>query len=391
MMRFGKIGVLALVFLAVSTSVFADQEDTWNLVAGGFVSNDSNLFRSGSGNEVSDQIKALTAGVRVNKAFSMQRVVVDASVTDFHYRDNSYLDYLGKNATASWQWAVTPQVHGTLSTNYSEVLNNFTDYSASTPALRKNVRTLKTHRLDAEWEAFGRVHLIGGVSRTTQENSQPFLEEGDYAADAVEYGAKYVMPSGAQVTVIGRNTDGEYKKRTINVPAQYDSGFSQKDIEARFFWPATQKSTFNGRIARIDRKHDNFSSRDYDGTTGSLDYTLDLTGKVRLAVGVKKDLASSQSGFSSYYETRGYSFTPSWRISPKVSLQARYNHETRDYQHQGISTLKDTLIQKSLSLNWSPLRALTLSATLQRDTRDSEIHSRDFSANIVNVSANVLF
>ena len=131
--------------------------------------------------------------------------------------------------------------------------------------------------------------------------------------------------------------------------------------------------------------------RDYDGTTGSLDYTLDLTGKVRLAVGVKKDLASSQSSFSSYYETRGYSFTPSWKISPKVSLQARYNRETRDYQHQGISTLKDTLIQKSLSLNWSPLRALTLSATLQRDTRDSEIHSRDFSANIVNVSANVLF
>ena len=386
-----ELVLLAIFSLAASLPVFADQEDTWNLTAGASVTNDSNLFRSGANDETSDQIKAMSAGVRVNKAISLQRFVVDASVTDFQYRDNGYLDYLGKNASAAWLWSITPQMHGNLSSTYSEVLNNFADYSTAIPSLRRNLRTIDTQRFDMEWEALGRLHLIGGVNRTKQDNSQPFLAEGAYTAKAVEYGIKYVLPTGSYVTVLARNNDGEYKNRVINFLAQYDSGFSQKDLEMKFAWIATEKSHLIGRVARIDREHDNFSSRDYDGTVGSLDYSLELTSKIRLVAGVKKDLVSSQTSYSSYYQTESYSITPSWMISPKTSLQARYNRETRDYLQKGNSAFKDTFRQESISLNWSPFRTMTFTATVQRDIRDSEIDARDFTAKIATLSANFVF
>lgn len=397
-----KNGAWAVFLLLVNVSALADQQDSWNLVVGGTLMNDSNLFRAPAGKESSDQISAANAGVRVNKAYSLQRFVVDASVTDFRYRDNSYLNYLGKNLSASWLWSLTPQLHGNLSTGYSESLNSFVDYFSVTPELRKNMRTLSTQRFDLEWEAMGRLRLIGGVNYTDLKNSQVFLEDSDYIADAAEYGLKYVLPSGSQMSVLGRNANGEYKKRVINASSKYDSGFSQRDLELRFLWVASEKSRFNGRVAYINREHDHFAERDYKGTVGSLDYIFDLTSKTRLTFGVKRDLVSYQASYQapfpynisvpySYYQLDSYNISPVWQITQKTALRARYSHETRDYRGAAQSVFKDTLRQSSVSLDWSPLRTLTLSASVQRDTRDSMLAARAFSSNMVNLSANLVF
>lgn len=386
----------AAALLLASVSAIADQLDSWNLVLGSTLMNDSNVFRAPSGRESSDQITALNAGVRVNKAYSLQRFVVDASVTDYKYDKNSYLDYLGKNLSAAWQWALTPQLHGNLSANYSEALNSFVDYFSLTPALRKNLRTTEGQRFDLEWEALGRLHLVGGVNHSELKNSQAFFEEGDSATNAVEYGVKYVLPSGSQMSLLGRNSDGEYKNRVISFLNKYDSGFSQRDLEFKFLWVATEKSRFNGRVAYINREHEHFAERDYKGTVGSLDYVFDLTSKIRLMAGFKRDLASYQSSYListpyNYYQLDSYNVTPVWQITPKITLRGRYNHDTRDYRGTEQSVFKDTLRQSSVSLDWAPLRTLTLSATAQRDTRSSTLAGRDFSSNIISLVANLVF
>ncbi len=40
--------------------------------------------------------------------YSLQRFEVNASLVDNLYHNFDYLDFLGKNGTATWHWSATP-------------------------------------------------------------------------------------------------------------------------------------------------------------------------------------------------------------------------------------------------------------------------------------------
>jgi exopolysaccharide biosynthesis operon protein EpsL len=394
---------LAWGFLVVSYPASADPEDSWNIIVGTSLTNDNNLFRETSGQEHSDQITGAFVGLKVNKAYSLQNFNVDALITDSKFSNNGNLDNIGKVLNAAWLWSLTPKIHGNLSTNYSQGLSSFSDYKPLTNTIQtgRNIRTSNSERFDSEWEAWGRIRLIGGVNRYELKNSASVFQQDNFTATSVEYGIKYIMPSGSQFTLLGRSANGEYTNRILNSVSALDTGYSQQDTEFRFVWLPSEKSHFTGRLAYINREHDHFASRNYDGTVGSLEYSLDVTGKLKVIVGVVRDLASYQDNFSSYNRINAYSISSAWQITAKTSMHARYNHEKHTYLGQApINTVLpsyggyiDTLRQSSLGLDWQALRTLTLSASAQRENRDStfQFAKRDFSSNMLYFSANLAF
>ena len=56
----------------------------------------------------SDHIITTTATLSVNKLYSMQRFEVNASLVDNRYNNFDYLNFLGKNGTATWHWSAYP-------------------------------------------------------------------------------------------------------------------------------------------------------------------------------------------------------------------------------------------------------------------------------------------
>ena len=385
-----RILIPALVAGLFATAAQANPEDAWNATAGINVMHDSNLFRRPSNAEMSDTIIATSAGLKVDKPYSLQRFQVDANLTDYRFNRNDQLNYLGKDARAAWLWALTPQLHGNLSANYLQAQNSFIDYAGT----QKNLRTSKGYRFDAEWEAVGRWRLVGGVNQTQYTNSQIYLAEGDYKATAAEYGVRYVMPSGSHVTVMGRNTVGEYENRVVSPVNLIDSGFSQRDAEVKVGWVATGKSQLNGRLGYINREHDNYAVRDFKGVVGSLDYVWNSGGKLRFTVGVRQDLVSYQSFESSYYEVRGWQAMPTWQISEHMALRGRYSRDSRDFQgaiNPALSGREDTLSQAMLAVDWMPYRSVVVSTFVQRDTRNSNRNAADFESNMIGLTAKALF
>jgi hypothetical protein len=110
---------LALALSAMPLTSSADELDTLQFRAAMNKTYDSNLFRRAN-NEVAEQITTTTLGVKLDKTYSLQRLIVDMYYVDYKYNENDYLDYGAKNYSASWLWSLTPNLTGTLSSQRTQ-------------------------------------------------------------------------------------------------------------------------------------------------------------------------------------------------------------------------------------------------------------------------------
>lgn len=379
-----------------SSTVWADQDgfqhpDTLSLIVGAGISRDDNLFRAPEGREVSDELRTTTLGLRFDKSYSLQRVIVDAMLTDYSYRDNSYLDYTGKNLNATWAWKISPSLYGNLSRSRTESLISFVDYVPATPELRRNVRTVDRSRFDVEWEALGPLHLISSVSHIDQTNSQAFIEESDYTAKSGEFGVKYVTSAKNSIALVSRKVGGDYN-RSEDPAALQDSGFTQNETEVRVVWNPTVKTNVTARVAHLDREHDNFSERNYSGYVGSADLKWGITDKVDFLINVRRDLNSFQESrsvtesYSNNYVSDSFTLNPVWNMTEKTSLGYRYTRQRRDFEGTtvGADPLRlDHFKYNTISLEWNPRSFVQLGLSYQKMKRDSNDDNFDFKADIV--------
>jgi len=390
--------MLAALFVACAGTASADPDDSFNLYLGLGTRRDSNLFRQPKGAEQSDTLDTTSLTLSLNKPYSLQRIYLDATLIDYRYRENDYLSYQAKNYNAGWNWSLTPRLHGVLSVDRTEVQNSFVDYSASSPEQLKNVRRTENQRFNAEWEAFGGWRALAGISRVSQTNSQTFLEQSSYALTSRELGVKYAWRAGTFLQALRREGEGEYKERRLitfaEVPApfnsQIDNGFRQNETELRFYVPLTGKSAVTARLGRQERRHDHFPDRDYAATIGRLDYAWQITGQISLAAALRRDVAAYQDFASSYYLADGLTLQPVWQISARAALRLKLDWEERQYRggiFPGVKERRDTIQSASLAVDWNPARWASLSASLQRDARDSNFAGRDYRATMAMLTA----
>lgn len=395
--------LLALMLAGLFThQARADAQDSVTLSVGLAALYDNNLFRQPAGNEQSDTVTTASFTLGFNKAWSLQRLRANATLVDYRYQENDYLSYQAKNYDAAWNWSFTPRLHGVLSVDQVEQQNSFVDYSASTPAQRKNVRRTENQRFSLEWEAIAGWLALGGLSRVAQTNSQSFLEQSSYELNNLEFGGRYVWPAGNYLQIMQKRGEGEYKERRLisfaEVPApfnsQIDTGFHQDETELKLYLPLTGKSSVSGRLARQERRHDHFPDRDYAATVGRLDYAWQPTGKLSLNAGLRRDVAAFQNYASSYYLADGLTLQPLWQITARTALRLRYDWEKRRYEggiFPGLAERRDKLQSARLSVEWMPANWSTLSLGLQQDRRNSSQDAWDYKANSLNLNAQFMF
>lgn len=157
----------------------------------------------------------------------------------------------------------------------------------------------------------------------------------------------------------------------------------------------TGKTTIDTRVAHFERKHANYAARDYDGMIGNLNLNWEITGKTRLTASWAHELASFQSASSSYSTTDHITLSPYWQFSAKTGLRLRYDYARRDYRGAIAATPQndrsDTLQTGVISLEWQPLRTLSVSTSLQNDRRTSNLPGLDYDAKIINLTAQIVF
>ena len=395
-------GVCLALLLAATAPALADTQDTFYITAGVTRQHDDNLFRLPSSVDLepfigrsssSENITTTSVMFNINKAYSLQRFELQAGVIDYRYENFTYLNFLAKPYKGVWHWSLTPSLHGNLLTERSQSPTSFTDYRGYR---KSNTQTQDRSRFDAEADLSASWHLLGGLTHSSSENDERTQGEDDYRSDSTEIGVRYSFPSGNSVRYVGRWATGEYINREDPILVGLtDNRFEDREHAVSLNWDWGGKTQFDARMAYFEREHEHFAARDYDGVVGSANVNWSISGKSYLRVGVSRQLASDQTLYSSYTETDRFTLSPYWQISDKTALRLRYDIASRDYLGAIANTAangrSDTLSTAMIAFDWNPLRDLTLSASLQRDTRDSNVPGLEFESNMYFLSAQIGF
>lgn len=394
--------LLALLLATLPLHSLADANDTFQLNAAATEQYDSNLFRLSSDVDAemaigsstkSDRISILSAGLKLNKPYSLQRIELEATAINYRYQNFDYLDFTAANYAAAWRWKLTPDLHGNLTASQNESLNSFADYKSYR---NLNIRTDNDLRFDAIYEIDGAWQAHGAVSRSKRTNSKIFVQEGDTLSNTIDGGIRYAFPSGSSLTYSLKTGQGEYINRPQPIAvALLDNRFDTLENEARLVWPITGKTTIDARAAYVERDHAHYTERDYSGAVGNLKVDWEITGKTRLAAMLARELASYQSISSSYTRTDRLSINPYWQVDAKFGLRLRYDYARREYLGAIAVTSAngrvDHLHYGQIALEWQPYRSLFISTALQTDRRTSNQPDQDYDSNMINISAQLDF
>jgi exopolysaccharide biosynthesis operon protein EpsL len=379
----------------------ANAQDALSLIVGAGIRHDDNIYRLRSDADVqalsgrperSDQIRTLTAGVRLDEQYSQQHFIVSAGIADNRYQTYSNLNFVAKNYQAEWQWYLTSRFTGRVAADRAQTLADFRDYQGSTS---RNIVTTENRRFVADWWATGGWHLVGGALETRQDYSQQNMTTAASSRlRSGEGGVRYATESGDSVTLLARRGNGEYPDRVVDTVALFDNRFSQNETELSLGYRLSGKSTLSGRLARVERKHDNFPERDFTGTTGLLDWRWDPTAQIVVNLSAGRDIVSYQEATTSYYTNDRLSVAPTWVMSAKTSLGLQYENDRRHYQGAvtPISVAREDRVRiMGLSLAWTPVTTVSVTGALRREKLTSNVSTFEFTANVASLTVQATF
>lgn len=414
--HFPWLAIAAFITLMLNAQyVCADAGDTFSATVGSTLMYDSNVFRIAptinpallTGKPMrSDQVITSTATLGFNKLYGMQRFQASGSLVDNRYHNFDFLNFIAKNYNAAWNWYLTPYFHGNITSSHKEALQNFGNLTGFINSSNRNIRTDEIHRFDGIFELNRSWHVVGGVSESKLTNSRLTVQDFDNTVLSVEGGIRYVLSSGSSLTYNARRGQGDFFKRPEPIVSTlFDTRFHDMEHEIRLSWLITSKSSIEARAGHFARTHAHFSQRDFSGFVGNFNFNWAITGKTRVTASWSHDLSNFQTATnfqlaqfqrfsSSYIATDRFFVAPVWQISEKTALRLRYEYSIRDYLGPVLSfseSRHDSMHSGQVSLEWQPIRLISLSALLQRDHRTSNLTSFSYDNIAGSISARLNF
>lgn len=380
--------------LLISNYSYADALDVVNFVGGVTYLHDDNFFRASKnalGGSTPENLQISQVGFTVDKKYSLQEFKFNYFHVMNKYQNNSSLDFDANNYSASWLWALTPELKGTLLRSESENLIGFTDRADRV----QNIRSVTTTSIDADWSPFGNWHALGGASKIESTTTKVFQIEPSTQNIAYNVGARYQFRSNSLIELTFNRTEGEFARKVPIFLTLDDVGYTENVTQLRSVWIESGHTTITARVGYLSRKFDTFSIRDFDGVVGGLNVNWNASAKVLVSVGLTRGLSSFLSQSTSYGVTDTFFITPTWQITPKIFITGTYQKGFRDLLGAGpvASSVKraDETNQLSLNLNWSPRESVKIGLGLVRDTRDSNVSGIDYESNSFTVNGQLTF
>lgn len=361
------------------------------ITAGYSMQSDSNLFRS-STNAQSEQIGVATLGLGFETTQGLQRFTANVGVVNSKYKNFDYLSFTGTNYNAGWNWAVSPEWTGNLTTSRTEAATSFADATNTT---QRNVRVTTATGLNTTYVLQGAWAALAGVTANKQASDQAINGADDFSSTTGDLGLQYNFSSGSNIAYRANFTNGTYLNRTVPNALLADDSYKEVANDVRATWAFSGASSVTAFVTVFNRTHPNYAVRDYSGTNTGASLNWALSGKTALAVGATHTLSAFETANTNYSTTDTISFTPTWQASPKIAV--RLSAQWSEISYQGSPTAVATLDRKdnqqdtSLSVVWTPTQQVSVTGAVQKLSRTSNTAGQDYNADVLSLAATYRF
>ena len=367
---------------------------------------DSNLFRlagnESPGTQRDDRYGVLSAGINVDWKQSRQQIVANVTKTLVRYDRNTFLDFTGDDLQATWNWSFGNHLSGNLGASRSLSQSSFADIG-----LVNNQVTNERRYGRAEWEFHPRWRVGGGLEEVDGTNSAPSQASQDFQQQARDIVLSYRTPKGSNLRAQVRRTDAKFPNAQVLscllvscfppypfLPTEVaDNSFKQTEYSLLGDWNFSSKLTLRSQVGWVDRQYENgrrgdfpsftqFKQRpNFGGLTGRVSADWYATSKTLLSVSAYQEPGGASDINASSVLRRGMGVNGAWLIREKWRLNAGTTFENRDFKGDPGTTLpqrNDDTLGASLSLSYTPIRAVSMNVGVSAGRRDSNISVEDY-------------
>jgi hypothetical protein len=383
---------LATLACTLAAAAQAQTDDTAPFYAGASlgVTHVSNIYRVNAGSALpsgatnSDSVTSAGLLGGVDKRFGRQHLTLDGTLQDNRYADNTTLNNRSYSLRSAFNWETVGDLSGTFNAQTSRSLAQFNLGNGAEQVTEKNIERNRDFGGLVRLGATSRYSLEAGYNKRTRDFSAPQYDRFVYDQSTTSLGA-YAKPGGnLRLGLVARRTSGDYPRYPLYFgPIRLGSlkvDFRRDDIDLTAGWAASGTSQFNARIStsRVRYEPDNSPLRDFNGTTGALNWSWQATGKIIVGLQVVRD--TGQEALISTADVNRIS--TSWQLNGGYALTGKLTLNTNaatSRSHRDDGTF-DNERSYGLGLRWAYSRSLSLSCQYNHASRDSSITQYTYSA-----------
>jgi exopolysaccharide biosynthesis operon protein EpsL len=367
------------------------------LLAGIGWAHDDNLLRQADeapafGGGRSDSYRTFEAGVALNKHISRQRIAATANVSKTAFDRFRQLDYTGHDLQATWFWHLGTQFDGRVEALEIRTLAPYTDFNSD----QRNLRRQRRQAFDAGWQLHPSWKLRAGAERDKASYDLAIQRFNNRTEKAFETELLYQPRGGSALGLVARRVKGRYPYRRPAIGTMLTDDFTQDELKLRVNWLATGSTTVQGLAGYVRREQPSYGEGVTSGVNGRINAFYTPRGQVSYQAGVWREFAPIESPFVSYTLNKGASIGVNWAANARLALEASATYERRSYTGRGnfadADALRDAIRSASVRAVWQARPGVKVVAAVVHQARTaSGLGIGKFDANVVQVSANVLF
>lgn len=406
-----KILIISVVTGINNSYAAYDASDVVKAYIGTSVRYDSNLYRRADSAPAvagapanADTIIEARAGVKIDKAVSLQQFSLDLNVSAPRYAESDFIDYTGWKNTLAWNWAIGKRLNGVIRYQDIKALSAFDDVLAfpdNCPRIEAGHNVATGYIVDVfrDRRAFVEAGwLIGhqlriGASLSHIDNSHDQRSCLNQVQTGKVLSLTHISDAGFESSLFYADTDIRFKEDMqvgfFIIPA------SQRDYEQREYgvagkWKVSPRTELNLRVGRSGLR---FASggQGPEQSTGSASLLWRYSPKTTLTAGYDR-LLESGTDRSGRNLVGDFRLRADWAVTTRTSLYAEGHHIRRDYDSAAsqpdpaLAERRDKDFTLATGVNWQPVPALTLTTYVNFLRRDANVAQADYDATVVGMS-----
>ena len=313
-----------------------------------------------------------------------QSVDLSLHVDDNRFFRDKDLDNVSTNDRVAWNWGLGSALSGMLGADYSRLLGGFVNVQVYSRDIvnRGDYFGSMRYQIGPRWGIFG------GLLGTTYSVSSAQATYNNSTSNGGEVASDFTT----ELNRIGfdyRYNDSRAPNSANVNGVLFNPDFREERARVLFRHVLSEKTIFDASAGYLKREYPTAAIGSFSGEVWRASLQWQPTPKTQLLVGAWQQLSADLTSQTDYFVDKAQSITPQWTPSEKVTVSATVAHDTNAYIGSNpvgpipidflAQARHDNETSETLSLVYTPIRAIVLTFSAAYIKRDSNVPAFQFN------------